>query len=103
MIDIEIEIGIEIKKRKDTENEIKIDIDIESGRRDEVIQYVFNRYDRHHAAQVANVITYRSRSAVRDMARALGFAPGQQDAWSKQVGMHGSLTAEEMTVPLLLA
>ena len=62
-----------------------IDIDIESGRREEVIQYVYERHGRHHAAQVANVITYRARSAVRDMARALGHAPGQQDAWSKQV------------------
>ena len=62
-----------------------IDIDIESGRREEVIQYVFTRYGRHHAAQVANVITYRARSAVRDMARALGYAPGQLDAWSRQV------------------
>ena len=74
-----------------------IDIDIESGRREEVIQYVFNRYDRHHAAQVANVITYRSRSAIRDMARALGFAPGQQDAWSKQVGVFGSLASNSKT------
>jgi error-prone DNA polymerase len=49
-----------------------IDIDIESGRREEVIQYVFQRYDRLHAAQVANVITYRSRSALRDAAKALG-------------------------------
>ncbi len=62
-----------------------IDLDIESGRREEVIQYVFGRYGRHHTAQVANVITYRARSAVRDMAKALGFAPGQQDAWSKQI------------------
>lgn len=62
-----------------------IDLDIESGRREEVIQYVFSRYGRHHTAQVANVITYRARSAVRDMARALGYAPGQQDAWSKQI------------------
>ncbi|MEN9300394.1 MAG: hypothetical protein RLZZ254_175, partial [Actinomycetota bacterium] len=62
-----------------------IDIDIESGRREEVIQYVYERHGRHHAAQVANVITYRARSAVRDMARALGYAPGQQDAWSKQI------------------
>ena len=31
------------------------------------------------------MITYRARSAVRDMGRALGYAPGQQDAWSKQV------------------
>ncbi len=49
-----------------------IDVDIESGRREEVIQYVYERYGRRHAAQVANVITYRSRSAVRDVARALG-------------------------------
>ncbi len=49
-----------------------IDVDIESGRREEVIQYVFDRYDRHHAAQVAAVITYRSKSALRDVARAFG-------------------------------
>jgi error-prone DNA polymerase len=62
-----------------------IDLDIESGRREEVIQYVYERYGRGCAAQVANVITYRPRSAVRDMAKALGFSPGQQDAWSKQI------------------
>jgi error-prone DNA polymerase len=66
-----------------------IDIDIESGRREEVIQHVYERYGRHHTAQVANVITYRARSAVRDMAKALGFAPGQQDAWSKQMDAWG--------------
>jgi error-prone DNA polymerase len=66
-----------------------IDLDIESGRREEVIQYVYERYGRHHTAQVANVITYRARSAVRDMARALGYAPGQQDAWSKQIDRWG--------------
>ncbi len=62
-----------------------IDIDIESDRREEAIQYVYERHGREHAAQVANVITYRARSAVRDMAKALGHAPGQQDAWSKQI------------------
>ena len=62
-----------------------IDIDIESDLREQVIQYVYRRYGRDYAAQVANVITYRSRSAVRDMARALGFSQGQQDAWSKQI------------------
>jgi error-prone DNA polymerase len=62
-----------------------IDLDIESDRREEVIQYVYERYGRHDAAQVANVITYRARSAVRDMAKALGYAPGQQDAWAKQL------------------
>ncbi|WP_341267706.1 error-prone DNA polymerase [Gordonia malaquae] len=60
-----------------------IDVDIESDRREEVIQYVYSRHGRANSAQVANVITYRGRSAVRDMARALGYAPGQQDAWAK--------------------
>ena len=64
-----------------------IDIDIEAGRREEAIQYVYNRYGRERAAQVANVITYRPRSAVRDMGRALGHPPGQLDAWSKQMDM----------------
>jgi error-prone DNA polymerase len=68
-----------------------IDLDIESDRREEVIQYVYQRYGRHHTAQVANVITYRARSSVRDMARALGFAPGQQDAWSKQMDAWGTV------------
>lgn len=62
-----------------------IDLDIESGRREEVIQYVYGRYGRTCAAQVANVITYRARSAVRDIAKALGFSPGQQDAWAKRL------------------
>ncbi len=62
-----------------------IDLDIESGRREEVIQYVYSTYGRGCAAQVANVITYRPRSAVRDVAKALGFSPGQQDAWSKRI------------------
>ena len=62
-----------------------IDLDIESGRREEVIQYVYQTYGRGCAAQVANVITYRPRSAVRDVAKALGFSPGQQDAWSKRI------------------
>ncbi len=60
-----------------------IDLDIESGRREEVIQYVYDRHGRRHAAQVANVIMYRPRSAVRDVARALGYDPGQQDAFAR--------------------
>ncbi len=70
-----------------------IDIDIESDRREEVIQYVYEYYGRQYAAQVANVITYRPRSAVRDMAKALGYAPGQLDAWSKQLDGWGPVAA----------
>ncbi len=70
-----------------------IDIDIESGRREEAIQYVYRRHGRRHAAQVANVISYRARSAVRDMAKALGYSPGQQDAWSKQMDMWSTVSS----------
>ena len=64
-----------------------IDVDIESDRREEAIQYVYDQHGRDHAAQVANVITYRPKSAIRDVAKALGYSPGQQDAWSKEVEM----------------
>ncbi len=68
-----------------------IDVDIESDRREEVIQHVYAKYGREHTAQVANVISYRPRSAVRDIAKAFGFSPGQQDAWSKQIDRWGPL------------
>src|SRR5215468_5619423 len=63
-----------------------IDLDIEHRRREEVIQYVYGKYGRDKAAQVANVITYRPRMALRDAGRALGYSPQQQDSWAKQVG-----------------
>ncbi|MGI8873421.1 MAG: error-prone DNA polymerase [Egibacteraceae bacterium] len=69
-----------------------IDLDIEADRREEAIQYVYERYGRDKAAQVCNVITYRPKSAVRDMAKALGHSPGQADAWSKQVDPWEQLT-----------
>ena len=68
-----------------------IDVDIESARREEVIQYVYATHGRSHAAQVANVISYRPRSAIRDAARALGYDAGQQDAWSSSIERWGSL------------
>ena len=80
-----------------------IDLDIESDRREEVIQYVYERHGRIHAAQVANVITYRAKSSIRDMAKALGFATGQQDAWSKQLDRWSGLTQlkKEMEEPTI--
>jgi error-prone DNA polymerase len=71
-----------------------IDLDIESGRREEAIQHVYERYGRTRTAQVANVISYRPKSAVRDMAKALGYSAGQQDAWSKQLDRWGSVLPE---------
>ncbi|MGL5863299.1 MAG: error-prone DNA polymerase [Phycicoccus sp.] len=65
------------------DEEPDIDVDFDSDRREEVIQWVYDTYGRRNAAQVANVIAYRPKSAVRDAAKALGYSPGQQDAWSK--------------------
>jgi error-prone DNA polymerase len=77
-----------------------IDIDIESDRREEAIQYVYELHGREHAAQVANVITYRPKSAIRDIAKALGYSPGQQDAWSKEIE-HGYYWSSPPKVDLL--
>jgi error-prone DNA polymerase len=52
-----------------------IDVDFEHQRREEVIQYIYQKYGRERAAIAATVIQYRSRSALRDVGRALGVAP----------------------------
>ncbi|MBU0983132.1 MAG: error-prone DNA polymerase, partial [candidate division Zixibacteria bacterium] len=51
-----------------------IDIDIAHQRREEAIQYVYEKYGRQHAAMVCEIISYRGRSAVRDVGKALGFS-----------------------------
>ena len=82
------------------EEEPDIDVDFDSDRREEVIQYVYRKYGRHNAAQVANVITYRPKNAVRDMAKALGYSTGQQDGWSKQIDSWGSVqTTDDHDIP----
>jgi error-prone DNA polymerase len=67
------------------DEEPDIDVDFDSDRREEVIQWVYDTYGRHNAAQVANVISYRPKMAVRDAAKALGYSTGHQDAWSKHI------------------
>lgn len=59
-----------------------IDVDFEHSRREEVIQYIYTKYGRRRAALAATVITYRSRSALRDVAKALGIDPLDQQAIS---------------------
>ena len=56
-----------------------IDIDFEHERREEVIQYVYDKYGRDRAAMTASLITYRGRSAVRDVGKVLGFSPDTLD------------------------
>ncbi len=59
-----------------------IDIDFAHRDREKVLQYVYERYGREHAAMVCEQITYRGRSAVRDASRVLGFSVQQADVLS---------------------
>jgi len=60
-----------------------IDVDFEHQRREEVIQYVYAKYGRHRAALAATVISYRPKSAVRDVGKAMGLDPDQIDRLAK--------------------
>ena len=62
-----------------------IDLDIEHQRREEVIQWVYQRYDRRHAAMVANVVRFRQRSAVREVGKVLGLPPRIIDGLAKTI------------------
>ncbi len=60
-----------------------IDIDFDVNRREEVIQYLYTTYGADHAAMVCTVVTYRARSAVREVAKALGFPADSVDKLAK--------------------
>ncbi len=73
-----------------------IDLDIMHARREEVIQYVFKRYGREHAAMVANIIRFRGRSAIREVGKALGLPETGLDRVSKQLSYFGGLDDESL-------
>ena len=77
------------------EEEPDIDVDFDSDRREEIIQWVFDKYGRERAAQVCNVIQYRPKNAVRDIAKALGYSSGQQDAFSRDIERWGGPLAAD--------
>lgn len=56
-----------------------IDVDFEHERREEVIQYIYTRYGRDRAALTAIAVTYRTKSALKDVGKALGFSLDQLD------------------------
>ena len=62
-----------------------IDVDFEHERREEVIQYIYGKYGRHRTALAATVISYRRRSAIRDVGKALGLQEEQIDALAKSM------------------
>jgi len=73
-----------------------IDLDLPSGdQRERVIQYVYQRYGRLGAAMTANVITYRGRSAARDLGKALGFDKDALDRLSSLVSRWGFVNPDE--------
>ena len=60
-----------------------IDVDFEHERREEVIQYIYGKYGRERAALTAEVICYRSRSAVREVGKVMGMSMDTVDALSR--------------------
>jgi error-prone DNA polymerase len=73
-----------------------IDLDIEHERREEVIQHVYKKYGRSHAAMVANFIRYRIRSAVREVGKALGFPETEVDRLAKMMPHYEAITPETL-------
>lgn len=67
-----------------------VDVDFDSRRREEVVDYILTKYTAEHAAMVANVITYRSRSAFRDVAKAMGFTPSAIDHLAAKLSYRGA-------------
>jgi error-prone DNA polymerase len=65
-----------------------IDLDIATNDREEVIQYVYKKYGERYAAMVCNVVTYRARSASREVAKALGFRPETIDRMAKSIDQY---------------
>ncbi len=66
-----------------------IDIDFEHDRREEVIQYIYRKYGNDHAAMVSTIITYRSRMALREVAKVLGVPPENVQRMVRFMGREG--------------
>lgn len=73
-----------------------IDIDFESGRREEVIQYIYEKYGASHAAMVCTVICFRTRMALRESAKVLGIPLPTVEKMTKFMGREGLRRLEEM-------
>src|SRR5438445_1727926 len=74
-----------------------IDVDFEHERREEVVQYVYQKYGRDRAGMTAEVITYQVRSAVRDVGKALGLSPDRVDRLAKGMDHHHRLAEDNLT------
>ncbi len=73
-----------------------IDVDFEHERREEVLQYLYQKYGRERAAMTAEVITYRGRSAVRDVGKAMGLSLDMVDALAGKLDWwHAGVVSDE--------
>ena len=79
-----------------------IDLDFERDRREEVIQYVYRRYGWEHTAMVCTLVSFRARSAIRDVGKALGFAPEALDRVAKHVDFHSAAKVSEESLQAVL-
>lgn len=75
-----------------------IDVDFEHQRREEVIQYIYAKYGRERAALAATVISYRPRSAIRDVGKALGFSEPQINGLAKSIQWWDGPQIEKQTL-----
>ena len=91
-----------------------IDIDFEHERREEVLQYIYDKYGRERAAMTAEVISYRGRSAIREISKAMGLSEDCIDTLAKNLDRWGDeatperiresgLTPEDLTIRQILA
>jgi DNA polymerase-3 subunit alpha/error-prone DNA polymerase len=84
-IDVLFERFISVERREPPD----IDIDFEHSRREEVIQYIYEKYNERHAAMVCTVVRYRSRMAIRESAKAFGISLENINAMVKFMGRDG--------------
>ena len=80
---------------EDTHTMPDIDVDFAADRREEVIQYVYDRYGEEYTAMVCNFVTYRARSAVRDVVKALAFPPDVIERTAKALDVRSTQAAAE--------
>ncbi len=74
-----------------------IDLDIAHERREEVIQYMYQKYGRSHAAMVANVVRYRPKSAIREVGKALGLPATSLDRLAKLLPHYGDISGAALS------
>jgi error-prone DNA polymerase len=81
---------------KDRNEAPDIDVDFEHERREEVLQYIYDKYGRERAGMTAEVITYRERSAIRDVGKALGLSQDRVDQLAKTMDHHPARDEERL-------